>query len=56
METYLVSDVEITETTWISWDRGIDSKTGKQIWGSAKGPLKFEKRASFASELPLYQL
>ena len=53
IETYLVSDVEITETTWVSWDRGINPATGEQVWGSAKGPLKFEKRASFASELPL---
>ncbi len=56
VETYLVSDVEITETTWMSWDRGMDLNTGEQIWGSAKGPLKFEKRVSFASELPLSQL
>ncbi|HHP7230899.1 MAG TPA: chromophore lyase CpcT/CpeT [Xenococcaceae cyanobacterium] len=51
-QTYLVSDVEITETTWVSWDRGMDMTTGEQVWGSAKGPLHFEKRASFASELP----
>ncbi len=56
VETYLVSDVEITAKTWMSWDRGMDRNTGEQIWGSAKGPLKFEKRASFASELPLSQL
>ena len=52
VETYLVSTVELTKTTWVSWDRGMDIGTGKQIWGSAKGPLKFEKRASFAAELP----
>ena len=56
IETYLVSDVEITQTTWVSWDRGINPTTGEQVWGSAKGPLKFEKRASFASELPLSNL
>ena len=53
IETYLVSDVEITENTWKSWDRGINPDSGEQVWGSAKGPLKFEKRASFAAELPL---
>ena len=51
-----MGDVEITETTWISLDRGMDLKTGEQIWGSAKGPLKFEKRTSFANELPLSHL
>jgi CpeT protein len=51
-KTYLVSDVELTETTWISWDRGMDLNTHQQVWGSAVGPLKFKKRASFAEELP----
>ncbi|MGF1492181.1 MAG: chromophore lyase CpcT/CpeT [Microcoleaceae cyanobacterium] len=50
-QTYLVSMVELTETTFISWDRGFDLATHEQIWGSAKGPLKFEKRQSFAHEL-----
>ncbi len=52
-ETYLVSEVEITEKTWVSWDRGIDIETGEQVWGSASGRLRFEKRTSFANELPL---
>lgn len=51
-QTYLVSDVELTENTWISWDRGMDINTHEQIWGSSAGPLKFEKRESFADELP----
>ena len=51
VNTYLVSLVELTETTWISWDRGMDPNTHEQVWGSAKGPLKFKKRASFADEL-----
>ncbi|MFN6538923.1 MAG: chromophore lyase CpcT/CpeT [Nostoc sp. EkiNYC01] len=50
-QTYLVSDVEITEHTWISLDRGIDIETHQQIWGSTAGPLRFEKRESFADEL-----
>jgi CpeT protein len=53
IQTYLVSDVELTETTWISWDRGMDLNTHQQVWGSAAGSLKFEKRESFAHELPL---
>jgi CpeT protein len=50
-QTYLVSDVEITEHTWISLDKGMDIETHKQIWGSTAGPLRFEKRESFADEL-----
>ncbi|NJK37079.1 MAG: chorismate-binding protein [Oscillatoriales cyanobacterium RM2_1_1] len=51
-QTYLISTVELTETNFISWDRGFDLNTHEQVWGSAKGPLKFEKRQSFAQELP----
>ncbi|CCH66631.1 CpeT homolog [Richelia intracellularis HH01] len=49
--TYLVSDVEITETTWKSIDRGMHPETHEQIWGSEHGPLYFEKVRSFANEL-----
>ena len=51
-ETYLVSDVELTETTWVSLDRGMDVQTHEQVWGSEHGPLRFEKRESFAHEVP----
>jgi CpeT protein len=51
-QTYLVSAVEITESTWVSLDRGMDINTHEQIWGSAFGPLQFEKRESFAHEVP----
>jgi CpeT protein len=53
--TYLVSDVEITETTWNSLDRGLDVNTHQQVWGSTFGALQFEKRQSFAAELPPIQ-
>ncbi len=52
VDTYLVSSVELTETTWISWDRGMNVENHQHIWGSAIGPLKFTKRESFADELP----
>ncbi|MBP0016619.1 MAG: chromophore lyase CpcT/CpeT [Cyanobacteria bacterium SBLK] len=52
-QTFLVSEVELTETTWVSRDRGFDIKTRKQIWGSAKGKLKFTKERSFADEIEL---
>jgi CpeT protein len=50
--TYLDSYVEITETTWVSLDRGLDIQTHEQVWGSEHGPLRFEKRESFAHEVP----
>lgn len=52
-QTYLVSTVELTESTWISLDKGMDIETDTQVWGSAVGPLRFEKRTSYASELIL---
>ncbi|MDJ0555146.1 MAG: chromophore lyase CpcT/CpeT [Microcoleaceae cyanobacterium MO_207.B10] len=52
-QTYLVSEVELTEKTWTSLDKGMDINTHQQIWGSAAGPLQFEKQTSFAQELPI---
>ncbi|HIK31204.1 MAG TPA: chromophore lyase CpcT/CpeT [Oscillatoriales cyanobacterium M59_W2019_021] len=51
-QTYLDSSVEITETTWVSLDKGLDVSTHQQVWGSTFGPLRFEKRESFAHEVP----
>lgn len=53
--TYLDSYVEITETTWISLDKGLDIDTHQQVWGSTFGPLRFEKKQSFADEVPKIQ-
>ncbi len=54
--TYLISEVEITETTWLSLDKGMDVNTHEQVWGSTSGHLQFEKCQSFALELPLDRL
>jgi CpeT protein len=52
-QTYLVSDVELTEQTFVSLDRGMDIHSHEQVWGSTYGPLRFEKRESFAHEVSL---
>jgi CpeT protein len=49
--TYLISDVEITENTWVSLDKGMDLNTHEKLWGSAFGMLRFEKVANFADEI-----
>jgi CpeT protein len=54
--TYLISEVELTQNTWLSLDKGMDLHTHQQVWGSTFGPLQFEKKISFATELPLDQL
>ena len=41
--TYLVSEVEVTQDSWMSRDRGYDPDTNKQIWGSEHGQLIFKK-------------
>ena len=51
-KTYLVSDVELTENTFVSFDRGLDVDTEEQVWGSTAGALKFDKIQNFASEVP----
>ncbi|PAX52891.1 chromophore lyase CpcT/CpeT [Brunnivagina elsteri] len=50
-QTYLISEVELTENTWNSLDKGMDIETHEQIWGSTAGPLCFEKKQSFADEV-----
>jgi CpeT protein len=50
--TYLVSEVEITNTTWQSRDRGFAVDTDEQVWGSEAGQFQFEKIQDFAAELP----
>ena len=49
--TYLISEVELTDKKFFSWDRGMDVNTNEQKWGSSNGALKFEKITDFASEL-----
>jgi CpeT protein len=52
-KTYLISDVEITENTWVSLDKGMDINTHEKLWGSAFGMLRFEKVANFADEIEI---
>jgi CpeT protein len=52
-QTYLHSFVELTESTWISFDKGLDIHTHEQVWGSAFGPLRFEKCVNFEHEVPI---
>lgn len=52
-QTYLVSEVELTEQAFVSLDRGMDVATHEQVWGSTFGPLQFEKRQTFADEVPV---
>lgn len=44
---------EATAEEFRSYDKGIDTTTGKAMWGALLGPFRFKKRQSFASELPI---
>jgi CpeT protein len=50
--SYLVSEVEITPTTWVSRDRGFDPDTDEYLWGSEHGQFLFEKIQDFGGEVP----
>ena len=49
--TYLVSEVEVNENTWISRDRGFDPETNEVKWGSEHGPLCFDRIQSFSETI-----
>ena len=51
-QTYLVSQVEVSEGYWSSWDRGMSCESDEPIWGGENGPMNFECRQSFANEVP----
>ncbi len=42
---------EANSQEFLSFDKGIDPKTGKGIWGALLGPYRFVKRYDFSSEL-----
>jgi CpeT protein len=50
-QTYLESQVILTEFTWTGMDKGYDVDTHEHIWGSENGPLYFQKVQDFSQEL-----
>lgn len=51
-QTYQVDlGFEASAAEFLSFDRGIDPKTGKGIWGALMGPFRFVKREDLASEI-----
>ncbi|HPC81823.1 MAG TPA: chromophore lyase CpcT/CpeT [Thermoanaerobaculaceae bacterium] len=47
--SYATSEVTITPTRLVSWDRGFDA-AGKQVWGAEKGGYEFDKLESYPLE------
>ncbi|MEB3176765.1 MAG: chromophore lyase CpcT/CpeT [Synechococcus sp.] len=50
--TYLVSSFELQGDAMRTLDRGHDPESHALVWGSLAGPFEFERRKSFASEIP----
>lgn len=42
---------EATNEEFLSYDKGIDSTTGKATWGAVLAPFRFRKRQDFTAEL-----
>ena len=49
--TYLDSNFEIDDQTFISHDRGRDPDTDQHVWGALAGPFHFVRWANFADEV-----
>lgn len=51
-QTYQVDlGFEASAEEFLSYDKGIDPKTGRGIWGALMGPFRFVKSQDFASEV-----
>lgn len=46
--SYASSEVTVSTQTIESWDRGFDAD-GRQVWGAARGPYRFERRTTGGS-------
>lgn len=52
MNSYLVSQFELSQTGMRTIDRGHNPETNKYVWGSIAGAFKFDKIESYADEIP----
>jgi CpeT protein len=51
--TYIHIEFDLTAKEFITWDRGFDSTTGRQTWGSRAGPYRYQKGIPPAPIAPL---
>ncbi len=42
-KTYLVSNIVVNKTKFISSDEGFDIKTNEKVWGAENGPFEFNR-------------
>ena len=49
--TYLVSNIQLNNSNWISLDQGFDTVTNQKVWGSENGPFMFKKVEDLGKDL-----
>ncbi len=49
----VVLGFELTESHFLTYDRGVDPETGRSLWGALMGPYIYQKVQDFAHELPV---
>ncbi|WP_218080327.1 chromophore lyase CpcT/CpeT [Anthocerotibacter panamensis] len=53
-DSYLVSEVEVHNGKFFSYDRGFDPNTDQQLWGSYAGRFEFDQWSDFSLEVPSF--
>lgn len=43
----VVLGFEVSETEFLSYDRGVDPETGQSLWGAMMGPYRHQKRLAY---------
>ncbi len=52
-DTYLDNEIDVSNGSFLSLDRGRHLETDERVWGSIAGPFQFIQRVSFADEVAL---
>jgi CpeT/CpcT family (DUF1001) len=48
----VVLGFEVSETQFLSYDRGVDPETGQSLWGAMMGPYRHQKRLVYERATP----
>jgi CpeT/CpcT family (DUF1001) len=48
----VVLGFEVSETQFLSYDRGVDPETGQSLWGAMMGPYQHQKRLAYERATP----
>ncbi len=48
----VVLGFEVSQTEFLSYDRGVDPETGQSLWGAMMGPYRHQKRLAYEMAIP----